>query len=274
MGVTTWDGHLRIDHLADAGAIALTLLTVEPVTEAELRTGLIAGFVTADPQGPPTFVAVALQDGRIPDDVATLLGPRVSMAVADLLAASRSGQWLQLDLVEIDDLAVAWAPYRAFTLVADQPVPTSRGALGSWADELWTCLGLPIWHDALRALGVPPAAQLRGSDQPARGDESDSPVVRGTWRLPDDLAAAVDVDPDVAWTLRPAAQDVIEIDLRVQPVQPIGQPPGAVLHAGLDDGSQRWVPFEADATGGLRARLISSDDPVSVRFRSQSRGPK
>ncbi|MDQ3150995.1 MAG: hypothetical protein M3R63_04485 [Actinomycetota bacterium] len=269
MVVTTWDGHLRIDHLADAGTVALTLVTVEPATEAQLRAGLVAGFVTADPDGPPTFVAVTLQDGRIPGDVAALLGPRVSAAVTDLLAAGRSGQWLQLDLVEIDDLAVAWAPYRAVTLVADQAVPTNRGALGSWADELWTCLGLPSWRDALRALGGPPAAQFRGAERPGRGEEPGSPAVRGTWRLPDELAAAVGVEPEVAWTLRPAPQDAAEIDLLARPT---GQPSRAVLQAGLDDGSQRWVPFEADATGGLRARLISADDPVSVRFRSEGGG--
>ncbi|MGH4021472.1 MAG: hypothetical protein ACRDT0_20025 [Pseudonocardiaceae bacterium] len=269
MVVTTWDGHLRIDRLAGVGAVALTLVTMEPATEAQLRTGLVAGFVTADPQGPPTFVAVALQDGRIPDDVAALLGPRVSAAVTDLLAAGRSGQWLQLDLVEIDNLAVAWAPYRAVTLVADQAVPTNRGALGSWADELWTCLGLPSWRDAFRALGGPPAAQFRGTERPGRGDEPDSPAVRGTWRLPDELAAAVGVEPEVAWALRSATQDAVEIDLRVRPT---GQPRGAVLQAGLDDGSQRWVPFRADPAGELSARLVSADDPVSVRFRSESGG--
>lgn len=269
MVVTAWDGHLRIDHLADAGTVALTLLTVEPVTEAQLRTGLAAGFVTADPHGPPAFVSVALQGGQIPDDVSALLGPRVSAAVADTLATGRSGQWLQLDLIELDDLAAAWAPYRAVALVADQQMPTSRGALGSWAEELWTCLGLPSWRDALRALDGP-TAQFRGADQPTRGDEPGSPDVRGTWRLPDELAAAVGVDPEVAWTLRPAAEDAVEIDLRVRLT---GQPPRATLQAGLDDGSQLWVPFEADAAGGLGARLVSSDEPVTVRFRSESQGP-
>jgi len=269
MVVTTWDGHLRIDHLPDADTIALSLVTVEPATETQLRIGLVAGFVTADPNGPPAFVAVALQNGRLPDDVAALLGPRVSAAATDLLVEGRSGQWLQLDLVEIDNLASAWAPYRAITLVADQPVPTNRGALGSWASDLWTCLGLPSWRDALRALDGPPAAH-RGAWRSPRDDEPGSPALKGTWRLPEELAAAVGVHPKVTWELRPAAQDMVEIDLWAVPT---GQPPGAVLQAGPDDGSQRWVPFEMAATGGLRARLVSSDDPVSVRFRSESRGP-
>lgn len=273
MVVTTWDGHLRIDHLADAGTIALTLVTVEPATEAQLRAGLVAGFVTADPEGPPAFVAVALRDGRIPGDVAALLGPRVVAAAAELLAAGGGGQWLQLDLVEVDDLAAAWAPYRAVALVPGEQAPVSRGALGSWADELWTCLGLPGWREALSALGgPPPAAQYRGPQRPPSDDEPDSPALGGTWRLPDELAATVRVQPDVEWNLRPAVeQDAVEIDLRVRST---GQPPRAVLQAGLDDEAQRWVPFEADAAGELRARLVSSDDPVSVRFRSQSRGPK
>ncbi len=269
MVVTTWDGHLRIDHLADAGTVALTLLTVEPATEAELRTGLVAGFVTADPHGPPTFVAIALQGGRIPDDVAALLGPRVSAAVAELLDAGGSGQWLQLDLTEIDDLAAAWAPYRTAALVSDQAAPVGRGTLGCWADELWTCLGLPSRRDVLRALGGP-APVFRGSDDAGGGDdEPDGPAVRGTWRLPDELAVVVGVDPDVAWIMRPADDDAIEIDLRVRPT---GQRASAVLQAGLDDGSQLWVPFEADASGGLRARLVSSGEPGSVRFRSERRG--
>lgn len=271
MVVTTWDGHLRVDHLADAGTVTLTLLTVEPATEVELRTGLVAGFVTTDPHGPPTVVAVALQDGRIPDDVAALLGPRVSAAVADLLATGRSGQWLQLDLVEIDDLAAAWAPYRAVALAAHQPALAGRGTLGSWADELWTCLGLPNWRDALRTLSGPrPATQFRGADHGTRGDEPGAPAVRGTWRLPDELAAAVGVKPDVTWTMRPAAGDAADVELRVQPT---GQPARAVLQAGMDDGSGRWEPFEADPSGGLRARLVASGEPVSVRFRSESRRP-
>lgn len=271
MVVTTWDGHLRIDHLADAGTVALTLLTVEPATETQLRAGLVAGFVTTDPHGPPAFVAVALQDGRIPDDVAALLGPRVSAAVADTLAVGRSGEWLQLDLVEVDDLAAAWAPYRAVTLAADNPVPAGRGTLGSWAEELWTCIGLPSWPDALRTLGGPqPAAQFRGADHEAPGAEPGPPAVRGTWRLPDELAAAVGVEPDVAWSIRPVAEHSVEVDLRVRPT---GQPVGAVLQAGLDDGSQRWEPFEEDPSGRLRARLAASGEPVSVRFRSERRGP-
>lgn len=268
MVVTTWDGHLRIDHLPDADTIALSLVTLEPATETQLRTGLVAGFVTADPDGPPAFVAVALQDGRLPDDVAALLGPRVSAAATDLLAEGRSGQWLQLDLIEIDDLAAAWAPYRAVTLVADQAVPTNRGALGSWADELWTCVGLPSWRDALRALGGPPAAQFRGAQRPPPDDEPGSPALEGTWQLPDELAAAAGVQPQVRWELRAAAPDAVQIELRALPT---GQPPGAVLQAGLDDGSQRWVAFEADPTGELGVTLVSSADSVRVRLRSASR---
>ncbi|MGH3931269.1 MAG: hypothetical protein ACRDTF_14990 [Pseudonocardiaceae bacterium] len=265
MGVTTWDGHLRIDHLAEAGTVALTLLTVEPATEAQLRTGLVAGFVTTDPHGPPTFIAVSLQDGRLPDDVAALLGQRVSAAIAGLLAAGGSGGWLQLDLVEIDDLAAAWAPYQAVALVAGEPAPGREGTLGSWAGELWTCLGLPGWRDALRAVSGPPAAQFRGADRGIHADEPGSPAVRGTWRLPDELAVAVGVETDVTWTMRPMAEGTIEVDLRVQPS---GHPARAVLQADLDDGTQEWKPFAADPSGGLRLQLVASGDPVSVRFRS------
>jgi hypothetical protein len=275
MVVTTWDGHLRIDHLADTGTVALTLLTVEPAIETQLRAGLVAGFVTTDPHGPPAYVAVALQNGRIPDDIAGLLGPRVSTAITDTLAGGRSGEWLQLDLVEVDDLADAWAPYRAVVLAAHDPAPAPRGTLGSWAGELWTCLGLPNWRDALRAVEAP-RPQFRGgtaSTSGTRDDESDSPAARGTWRSPDELAAAAGVEPEVTWTIRPGANNAVEIDLRVVGSRGTGQPARAVLQAGMDDGSGRWEPFEEDPAGTLCVLLVAVGEPVSVRFRSAIRRP-
>ncbi|QFZ19628.1 hypothetical protein [Saccharothrix syringae] len=262
MVMTTWDGHLRIDHLADAGTVTLTLVTVEPATEVRLRAGLVAGFVTADPHGPPASVAAALQDGRLPDDVVALLGPRVAAAVAELLATGRRGRWLQLDLVEVDDLAAAWAPYRGVALESG-PRATS-GALGSWAGELWTCLGVRGWRDLLRSLGEPAHAlgPVRSDGTPPTG------VPSGTWRLPDALAAAVGVAPEVAWELRLGGPGGAVVELLARPT---GRPAGAVLQAGVDDGSQRWVPFEADGAGGLRARLTGFDEAVSVRFRSETR---
>ncbi|WP_156753391.1 hypothetical protein [Actinokineospora pegani] len=259
--MTTWDGQLRIDHLADAGTVVLTLITVEPATEMRLRAGLVAEFVAADLHGPPASVVVALQNGRLPWDVAQLLGARVSAAVADLLGAGRSGQWLDLDLVEVDNLAVAWAPYRVVTLA---PASASTGALGVWADELWTCLGVRGWRDALRALSGPaPAVGTFRGDDPALAD-----ALQGTWRLPDELAAVVGVEPEVTWSLRRTEQDAIEIDLRARSS---GRPARAVLQAGLDDRSQRWAPFETEGSGGLRARLAASEEAVSVRFRSETR---
>jgi hypothetical protein len=251
MVMTTWDGHLRIDHVADADAVTLTLLTIEPTTEIRLRTGLIIGFVTNDPHGPPAFIAVTLDDGRLPPDVEALLGTRVVQAVH---AAER---WLRLDLTQVRDLAAAWAPYRGVTLASVQQGTANRGALGTWAEELWTCLGLLDWRDLLR---VVPAVQVRGIEQPADEDR-----LRGTWRLPSELADAVGVAPDVEWRLVPGDQDAVEIELRVRPT---GQSATAVLQAGLDDGSQRWTSFE---THSLRLRLPDSDEPASVRFRSESR---
>lgn len=260
MVMTTWDGHLRIDHPVGADTVILTLVTVEPATEARLRAGLIAGFVTADAHGPPALVAVDLRDGQVPADVAALLGPRVSAAVADLRARNRSGQWLQLDLLELDDLAAAWAPYRAITLEPGGEESARSGALGSWASELWTCLGPSSWRDALRSLAPPPDLVFRDGDRPV------PPEPRGTWRLPDELATTVGVRPEVEWELRKNERDEVEIEMRVRST---GQLSRAELQVSLDDGSQRWTTFEAAGTGVLRARLIGSDHPVSVRFRSE-----
>ncbi|MGW5643403.1 hypothetical protein ACWEV3_11650 [Saccharopolyspora sp. NPDC003752] len=257
MSVVTWDGHLRIDHVPERGTVAVTLLTTEPASEVELRSGLVAGFATSDPEGPPTFVSVALRDDGIPDDVAELLGPRVSAAVADAVATGGRGGWLELDLGEVDGLAESWAPYRAAALSSAIPAP--RGTLGAWAGELWTRLDLAGWADALRG----PELQFRSG---RTGGEREP--VQATWRLPDELAAAVGVDPEVTWEIRPRAGGAIEIDLGVRPT---GGGANAVLQASLDDGSQQWQTFEPDPSGVLRARLVVPGDPVGVRFRSESR---
>ncbi|MEV0697265.1 hypothetical protein AB0I53_05010 [Saccharopolyspora sp. NPDC050389] len=256
MSVVTWDGHLRIDHLPERGTVAVTLLTAEPAMEVRLRSGLVAGFATSDPEGPPTFVSVALRDDGIPDDVAELLGPRVSAAVADAVATGGRGGWLELDLGEVDGLAEAWAPYRAAAL--DSAIPAPRGTLGAWAGELWTRLDLAGWADALRG----------GELQFRSGRTDELEPDQEIWRLPGELAAAVGVDPEVTWTIRPRAGGAIELDLSVRPT---GDEANAVLQAGPDDGSQHWQTFEPDPSGVLRARLVTPGDPMGVRFRSESR---
>jgi hypothetical protein len=267
MAITTWDGHLRIDHLPATGTVAITLLSVETSRDATPRAGLAVGFPTTDGYGPPTFVSVALRDGRVPEDVTALLGPRVSTAIADLLDGGRTGEWLQLDLVELDELAAAWAPYRAVVPVDDQPVTASSGLLGSLAGQLWTYLGLPSWQEALAELGPHRLAPTyRGMDDGPPADEQDASLPRGTLRLPDELAAATGVLPGVSWTMRETAAGTVEIDLRARMT---GQPASAVLQAGPDDGSQRWVSFQARATGGLLARFEASGEPLNVRFRAE-----
>ncbi|MCK2243620.1 MULTISPECIES: hypothetical protein [unclassified Crossiella] len=269
MVLTTWDGHLRIDHLAEEATVALTLVTVESATELRLRSGLRAGFVTVDRQGPPAYVEVEIREGGLPADIAQLLGPRVAAAVAELIASGRAGRWLQLDLREIDGLAAAWAPYRRVTLAAEQPVRENRGALGAWAGELWTCLGLPDWREVLRALAAPPpTVEVRGTGEP-EPPRPERTAVDGTWQLPAELATAVGVAPEVRWTVRPLTDEEFEIELRARRT---GPPGGAVLQAGLDDGAQRWISFTAGEGGEPRARLIGAGEPVSVRFRSESRG--
>lgn len=269
MITTTWDGRLRIDHVAgaDADTVALTLITLEPARELRLRPGLVVGFVPADPHGPPTFIAVGLRQDAVPADVVTLLGPRVSAAVADVVDDGVPGRWLQLDLVEVNNLATAWAPYRAVVLESARPAPVSTGTLGSWANELWTCLGLPDWRTALMPhTGTSHA--FRGQDRSPGEKEPGPSELRGTWRLPEELAATVGVDPEVNWTLRSRkteTTDTVDIELRARPTGPTRR---AGLQAGVDDGAQHWATFEPDKSGILRARLVSDDEEPSVRFRS------
>jgi hypothetical protein len=272
MAVTTWDGHLRIDHLADTATVALTLLTVEPTGEAEVRPGLTAGFVTADPNGPPAFVAFALQDGRMPSDIAVLLGPRIAAAVAELVDAARPGAWMQLDLAEVNGLAEAWAPYRARVTIA-VPVPVNVGVLGTWGKDLWTGFGLPDWRTAVLAMTRPAATGFRGTDDPGREDagaeEPDPSRPQGTLRLPGEVAAAVGVEREVTWTMTQAADGTIQVRFSARPT---GRTAPGVLQVSMDDGSQGWTGLGPGPADGLHATLTGPDGPWHIRFRSTDRG--
>ncbi|MGI9001468.1 MAG: hypothetical protein ACR2GH_07350 [Pseudonocardia sp.] len=264
MTLTTWDGHLRLDRPPGSRTVTLTLLTVEPTIEAELRTGLVAGFVTADPHGPPAFVGVTTADGRLPADVATLFGRRVADSVAALIEADGAGEWLQLDLLEIDELAAAWAPYRV-RVVQETPAAAAT-TVGSWADGLWACVGLPDWRSALDAAGgLRPAGQFRGGDG-ERPEGADPSALRGDLLLPGVLASAAGCARAVSWTVRLGSGDTDEITVTADRVDPATR---ATLLVGLDDTAGQWVPFEADASGRLRARTRGSGGPVNLRFRTE-----
>lgn len=239
MVMTTWDGHLRIDRLADNNTVLLTLLTVEPTTPLRLHPGLTAEFVTDDPHGPPAFLSVALDDGRLPSDVEELVGGRVAQAV------SGNARWLRLNLVQVDELAAAWAPYRQVALTPAGQDPPVEGVLGAWAEELWSCLSVSLRRPEFRSAGD---GQLAGA-----------------WLLPPELAEAVGVLREVRWRVLPVRPGIVDLELRVEQS---GRSATAVLQAGLDDGSQQWASFEVTV---LRLRMPASGELLSVRFRSEGR---
>jgi len=288
--VTAWDGHLRVDRAADGATVTLTLLTVEPTAEASVRADLVAGFVTDDADGPPTRVTVATPQGRLPEDVAALLGSRVAGAVATLVDAGGAGLWLQLDLVEVDDLAAAWAPYRARVLraapsPATAPATTSDAAVGSWAGGLWTSLELPSWPDLVgapspfdfRAGHSPvephrpvghPVPVFRGGTADPPGSDPNPPVAAGRWLLPAPMADEAGCGRTISWSLRPGADGTLQMEVEVDAEE--GDRAGAAtLLTGVDDPGGTWEPLRAEGPGRLRARLTIRDGgSVAVRFRT------
>lgn len=279
MGLTTWDGHLRVDRDPAGTAVTLTLLTLEPTTEAPLRSGLVAGFVTGDAQGPPAFVRVATVDGRLPVDIAVLLGARVSSAAEAVAGGDGAGTWLQLEPDEIDDLAVAWAPYRVRVLLSAPSVTATPVPVGAWAGGLWACAGLPRWSDVIgsavrelgeglrgaRDLGAPAqvAPEFRSSDAERAGA-----AVGGVWLLPPELARAVGCRPALTWTVVSAGRTQVELEVVAEPVGQAAE----TLWIGLDDGSDRWVPLRTGSDGRLRTRVAGSGAATTVRFRSEPAG--
>ncbi|MFN2494804.1 MAG: hypothetical protein ABR608_02680 [Pseudonocardiaceae bacterium] len=259
MIVTTWDGHLRVDRPADGASVTLTLLTVEPTTEAEVRTGLLAGFVTGDPDGPPARLTIATPEGRLPDDLAALLGTRVAAAVAALAGTGGGGDWLQLDLGEVDDLAAAWAPYRVRVLT---PASAPQATVGAWADGLWTALDLPDWRELVG--GRAPAPVFRGETSTP---DPDPPMASGQWLLPAPMAKEAGCAPTVSWSVRTEQDGTVWVEVEAERVD--RDRPGVLL-AGVDEPGGAWEPLRADGPDRLRARLaVRGDGPVRLRFRTR-----
>lgn len=268
MIVTTWDGHLRVDRLPDGASVTLTLLTVEPTTEAQVRAGLVAGFVTGDPDGPPARLTIATPDGQLPDDVAALLGTRVADAVAALAGTGAAGDWLQLDLVEVDDLAAAWAPYRVRVLT---PATAPDATVGSWADGLWTSLDLPDWRELMGGLAPAPVFRSRGGPSGPDPGDRDPLVAGGRWLLPAPMAEEAGCGRTVAWSIRPWPDGTVRVEVETERVD---RDRPAVLLAGVDEPGGAWEPLRADGSDWLRARLaVRGDGPVRLRFRTRPGSP-
>lgn len=192
---TAWDGHARVTYLPDLRQLQITLVSFEPMDQASLRRGLRAAFVTDDPTGPPTFVSVELRLGRLPADLPDLLGPALYAATETVIDRPPRSRWVRLDVREVDELAAAWAPYRALVLSAAatpavansaddflaqtaHAARTAGRAVGRWTNGLWTRLGVEELREGLAAL---PRGQLQfqggqqagPSDDPFANDDED-----------------------------------------------------------------------------------------------------
>lgn len=271
MTPTAWDGHARVDYLPHLIRLQVTLFTVEPTVEAELRGGLRAAFVPDDPAGPPAFVGAVLERGLLPDDLRHLLGARLGDTADAVLAEPPRCRFVRLDLVEVDDLAETWAPYRAAVLASDADdasAPTALGGrtwtstVGRWAEDLWTAISPGDLRAALSAVGGGDA--LRGHDDPF-GEPVDGPVATGRWALPPVLADAAGIEPELGWAAQ--VDGLIEVTAR-----PSGSSEAGAVWVSFDDGSQRWARMADDGAGRLTAGIATAVDPdrmPCVRVRTE-----
>lgn len=272
MGSTAWDGCARVDWVPDAHRLQVTLLTLEPTAEADIRPGLRVAFARADPAGPPTFVGATLPTGELPADLRLLLGSGLATAAdAVIVGPARTG-WADLDLVEVDDLAAAWAPYRSYVLAAAaEPTAADRGAvLGAWGRGVWARLGVDDLRAALAAALPADLAFRMGDAWSVDGDTADeaAAAVTGRWSLPPALAAAGGIESVLGWS---ADGGEVTIVARTR------SGPAAPLWVSFDDGGPpRWEPLAGGPPGELRATIVSWADAAhlpAIRIRVADRRP-
>lgn len=260
MTPTAWDGHARVDYLPHLVRLQVTLFTVEPTVEADLRGGLRAAFVVDDPAGPPAFVGAVLERGLLSDDLRHLLGPRLGDTADAVLAAPPRCRFVRLDLVEVDDLAQAWAPYRAAVLApaGDHTAASALGGrrwasvVGRWAEDLWTAIHPGDLRTALTAIEGGDA--MRGDDPFGADEPADGPVAVGVWALPPELADAAGIEPELGWAAQ--VDGLIEVTARSS-----GSSVGGAVWVSFDDGSQRWARLADDGVGRSSARMATAVDP-------------
>jgi hypothetical protein len=271
--VTPWDGHVRVDYVPAFSSLQVTLATVWPTKEAELRRGLRAGFVRDDPDGPPAFVEVRAPGGRVPADVRDLLGDRLLAEIQQVVAGPVRSRWLRISLRAVDELAEAWAPYRPWILADQSPAPAAEPApvLGRVARGLWSRLGVSDLRAAL-SLPRPPDLGFR-TDRPGPDDDEDTadepgpPTASGRWELPAELAWRTGVEVDLIWELYGDRR--VHLTAR-RAAAAVSDPPS--LEVAFDDGAERWARFVEDEPGVLRTSIVSATDPsrlppIKVRTR-------
>ncbi|SFW92114.1 hypothetical protein [Amycolatopsis australiensis] len=248
--LTTWDGYVRLGWLVESARLQVTLLTAERTIYRRLHRGLACAFVEDDASGPPAFAEFTLTGG-LTDDVRILLGDRLATLVTSVVDAGRLSGAGRLNLVELEEIAGTWAPYRDRVLAPEAGPP--RASVGSWARELWTWVAGRDLREAVGALAMT-----------GEGFRRPGEVVWHSFTLPPEMAAAAGVEPELAWATyaEPEARGIV-VRARVA---------GEVrLFAGLDDGSGRWIAFEpGDEADELLADLPlgeSAGEPA-LRFRT------
>jgi hypothetical protein len=245
--LTAWDGYARLDWLPGPARLQLTLLTTEPTVYGRLHAGLACSFAEHDPAGPPTFVELGLPDG-LSVDVRILLGDRLATLAASVVDGSQSSRAGRLNLVELEEIAETWALYRDRVLAHRPDAPPVSA--GSWARDLWTWIGGRDLQVAVSALGTA-----------AGGFRSELEVTWHSFTIPDAVAAAAGVGPELAWAVYEQAGER-GIVVRAHAAGEVR------LLAGLDDGSGGWAPFEpGDEAGVVLVDLPLGETPGEPALR-------
>lgn len=268
MLTTGWDGRARVMYLpAQRMQVQINLLTVEATTECPIRDGLVIGFAGQPVSGPPVRLAVRLYRGALPADVGELLGVPLAATVQQVLAGPDRVRWTRLDLVGVGELTESWAPYRVGVPslgIDDDATPAGiRAVAGRWADGLWTWLAATDVRSALSGLLARPG-QPAFRDTP-RDQGGQLEPAAGQWELPAKLAAAVAVEPALAWDLRPGDDGPVLV-LRARRT---GALPAERLLVGLNEGAARWHPFapRPEAPDHLVAELDGAEVRQSAGLR-------
>ncbi|GAB3735040.1 hypothetical protein GCM10027598_60890 [Amycolatopsis oliviviridis] len=250
--LTAWDGYARLDWLPAFGRLQVTLLTAEPTVFRRLHSGLACAFVEDDRTGPPAFVELTLATG-ITGDVPVLLGDRLAALASSFVRDGGGSGSVRLDLLELEEIAETWAPYRDRVL-APEPDPPAVSA-GSWARDLWTWIGGGELREAVGALA-----------SAGEGFRDGGEVAWHAFTIPEAMAATAGVDAELAWAVY---EQLGERGIVVR-AHAVGE---VSLLAGLDDGSGTWAPFEPDGEEGvLLAELPLGDlsSEPALRFRTDT----
>jgi len=291
---TAWDGYVRVDYIPEVGRrpergrLQVTFATVEATIAADVRPGLRAGFVTDDPDGPPTFIQASVSRGRLADDLSELLGASIAAVAEQVVTGPGRSRWTRLNVGAVDSLSSAWAPYRDLVLAGASPPdddpddgldgPTPRPRAGTADQGLWVLLVPDELRRSMADLPVSGGLALLGSGGGEDRDDNDldeldeselPPVtVSGQWAVPPELAELAGIEPRLVWEIRAGRVHVVARPAPSTTGQAVGTRPTALVS--FDDGANRWQTLIPDADGTLRAVIDSLANPErlpAVRLR-------